>query len=75
MRNYVEIGQRVKWDRKQFRCIEFKEHEKGVVNCDLCDLHFGGTACRLTECMKKGRADHKDIYFRLEPRFRKEEKQ
>ena len=73
MRAYVEIGKRVKWDCKQYRCMEFKEQEKGVVNCDLCDLHFGGTACRLTECMKKGRADHKDIYFRLEPRFRKED--
>lgn len=75
MRAYVEIGRRVMWACKQYRCMEFKDHYNGVVNCDYCDIDFASTACRLTECMKRGRADHKDVYFRLEPRFRKEKKQ
>lgn len=75
MRAYVEIGRRVKWACKQYRCMEFKDHDKGLVNCDYCDITFGTAACMLTECMKKGRADKRDVYFRLEPRFKKEEQQ
>lgn len=72
---YVEIGKRVKWYCKQYRCMEFKDFGKGFVNCDYCDFGFDSTPCRFTVCTKKGRADRKDVFFRLEPRFRKEKKQ
>lgn len=75
MRYYVEIGKRAKWRGNQYRCVEFKDHESGYDNCAVCGLQGDGLACKLTACMKKERADKKDVFFRLEPRFRKEEKQ
>ena len=75
MRAYVEIGRRVKWACKQYRCMEFKDRYDVLVNCDCCDIEFASAACRFTECFKDWRADKKDVFFRLEPRFRKEEKQ
>lgn len=75
MRAYVEIGKRVKWACKQYRCMEFKDYDRGVTNCDCCDIEFSSVGCRFTECMGIFRADKKDVYFRLEPRFRKEKKQ
>lgn len=75
MRAYVEIGKRVKWACKQYRCMEFKDHDKDITNCDCCDIEFCSAGCRFTECMGNFRSDKKDVYFRLEPRFRKEKKQ
>lgn len=73
MKCYCEIGERTKWRNKQYRCVEFKDHEKGN-NCDLCDLR-GDDICEVIVCIKNDRPDRKDVYFRLEPRFRKEKKQ
>ena len=73
MKTYCEIGERTKWRNKQYRCVEFKDHEKGD-SCEVCGLR-GDTICRVVACMKNDRPDRKDVYFRLEPRFRKEEKQ
>lgn len=75
MRYNCEIGQRMKWRGKQYRCVEFKDHEGGHDNCAVCGLEGDGLACNLTACMKIERADKKDVFFRLEPRFRKEGKQ
>ena len=70
MKCYCEIGERTKWRSKQYRCVEFKDHEKGD-SCEVCGLR-GDTICRVVACMKNDRPDRKDVYFRLEPRFRKE---
>lgn len=71
---YVEIGKRIKWARKQYRCMEFKDHASGRTNCESCDLLMGDvSACQFTACMNFERTDKKDVFFRLEPRFRKEE--
>lgn len=75
MKIYCEIGERTKWRGNQYRCLEFKDHESGYDNCTVCGLHDDALACKLTACMRFERTDKKDVFFRLEPRFRKEEKQ
>lgn len=75
MKFYCEIGERTKWDGVQYRCLEFKDHESGYDNCAVCGLQGKGMVCEFIACTKKERTDKKDVYFRLEPRFRKEEKQ
>ena len=74
MRYNCEIGQRVKWRGKQYRCVEY-EGSDIAGNCELCGLFGDELVCHLTACMKIERTDKKDVFFRLEPRFRKEEKQ
>lgn len=74
MRAYVEIGRRMMWRRKQYRCVEFEDYEIGD-NCEVCGLRGDRLACKLTACTWTERADKKNVFFRLEPRFRKEEKQ
>ena len=74
MKCYCEIGERTKWRGKQYRCVESiapPERE----NCEACGLRGEPLACQLTACKSFQRADRKDVYFRLEPRFRKEKKQ
>lgn len=73
MKTYCEIGERTMWRGKQYRCLEFKDRGNGN-NCEECGLR-GDTICQFVACMKNDRPDRKDVYFRLEPRFRKEKKQ
>ena len=74
MKTYCEIGERTKWRGKQYRCVEFKASKKGD-NCKVCGLRVERDVCHFTACMSFERPDKKEVYFRLEPRFRKEEKQ
>lgn len=74
MRCYCEIGDRTKWRGDQYRCVEYSGSVVGG-NCQLCGLKGDGLVCSLTACMRFERTDKKNVYFRLEPRFRKEEKQ
>lgn len=71
MKFYCKIGGRTKWRNKQYRCVEFKGIIKGG-NCMLCGLRADRGACHITACMSFERADKKAVFFRLEPRFRKE---
>lgn len=71
MKCYCEIGERTKWRNRQYRCVEFKDHENGD-NCEGCGLIGDTLACGFIACMKNERTDKKDVFFRLEPRFRKE---
>ena len=75
MKTYCEIGERTKWNRNRYRCVEFTDHESGNDNCAVCGLQGAGLVCNFIACKKKERTDKKDVFFRLEPRFRKEEKQ
>lgn len=75
MKSYCDIGERTKWRNNQYRCVEFIDRESGYTNCDVCGLKGDSIACQLTACMRFQRADRKNVFFRLEPRFRKEEKQ
>lgn len=75
MRYFVETGKRVMWRTMQYRCLELGDHESEFSNCEVCDFKNDSMACKLTACMKSERADKKYVYFRLEPRFRKEKKQ
>lgn len=75
MKTYCEIGERTKWRGNQYRCVEFKDRESGYTNCDICGLKDDNWACAFTACKKNERRDKKDVYFRLEPRFRKEKQQ
>lgn len=72
MKTYCEIGERTKWQCNQYRCVEYTGSEVGG-NCKLCGLK--GLVCTFTACMRFERTDKKNVYFRLEPRFRKEKKQ
>jgi hypothetical protein len=74
MKRYCEIGERTKWRGNQFRCVEY-EGSDIAGNCELCGLFGDRLVCHLTACMRYERPDKKNVYFRLEPRFRKEEKQ
>ena len=74
MKTYCEIGKRTKWRGNQYRCVEFTGSEVGK-NCDVCGLKGDGFVCAFIACRKNERTDKKDVFFRLEPRFRKEEKQ
>ena len=75
MKCYCEIGERTKWRGNRYRCVEFKDYERGYPNCAVCGFEGDELACKFTACMGMERSDHKDVYFRLEPRFRKEKKQ
>lgn len=75
MKCYCEIGERTMWRNNMYRCVEFKDRESGYTNCDVCGLKGDNWACKFTACMKDERTDKKDVFFRLEPRFRKEKKQ
>lgn len=71
MKTNCEIGERTKWRGKQYRCVEYKDH--GNI-CKGCGLR-GDLICQFVACMKGDRPDRKDVFFRLEPRFRKEKEQ
>lgn len=74
MKCYCEIGERTKWNGNRYRCVELKDGA-AVMNCEVCGLKGDGFICAFIACRKNERTDKKDVYFRLEPRFRKEEKQ
>lgn len=74
MKTYCEIGERTKWNRNRYRCVEYTGSEIGG-NCEVCGLKGEGLVCSFIACRKNERTDKKDVFFRLEPRFRKEEKQ
>lgn len=74
MKCYCEIGERTKWNGNRYRCVEFKGGV-AVENCEVCGLQGAGLVCKFIACKKKERTDKKDVFFRLEPRFRKEKKQ
>lgn len=74
MKTYCEIGDRTKWRGNRYRCVEYSGSEI-LGNCQLCGLKGDLLVCSLTACMRFERTDKKDVFFRLEPRFRKEEKQ
>lgn len=71
MKQYIEVGEYGMYDKKRYRCVEDSHSEDCVDFCrGYCDLPE--SLCEKVFCGEGNRPDHKNVYFRLTRKFRKE---
>lgn len=74
MKQYMEIGERGYYDKKRYRCVP----RYTVATCPDCDMneycYTEKHICDKVCCQASERRDERDVQFKLQPKYRKEEK-
>lgn len=67
MKAYMKVGEYGVYDEKRYRCVEDVDEGDCRAHCDLPN-----SLCDKVFCGRENRPDHKNVYFRLTWKFRKE---